>query len=272
MIFWSNCRSLTKRPLLSKLTGIVHLGKGLSIMERNWESLSLCLTYAAVFYWADVTNIVCSVKEVLCSGQKWLSTVLMGVRTRSIHSPSLNAKITSHYTTVALLLNNIIIGAYITTMKSTSSLTIAVHEERDDNDVVRQIFTFQGRVYGSYDDAVKAKRQRIAAELVKVQEAKAAIDTGVPQPTMAPAQKEQRDGSSSSQPAAAAELREQPKRRCKKMTPPSSSTSTCTSPVAPAAAGYHNGGEMLSSDSEDEYEYEDEDASTNPPTRSVLFF
>ena len=151
-------------------------------------------------------------------------------------------------------------------MKSTSSLTIAVHEESDDNDVVRQIFTFQGRVYSSYDDAVNAKRQHIAAELVKVQEAKAAIDTGVPQPTIAPAQKEQRDGSSSSsQPAAAAELREQPKRRCKK-------PSTSTSPVPPAAAGYYNGGEVLSSDSEDEYEYEYEDASNNPPTRSVLFF
>ena len=126
-----------------------------------------------------------------------------------------------------------------------------------------KFFTFQGRDYGSYEDYVKAKRRHNAAHFAGLQEAKAAIDTGVPQPTMAPAQKEQRDGSSSSsQPAAAAELREQPKRRCKK---PSISTSPVA--VAPAAAGYHNGGEMLLSDSEDEYE----DASNNPPTRSVLF-
>ena len=147
-------------------------------------------------------------------------------------------------------------------MKSTCSRILTIHDGDDD---APQIFTFQGRVYDSYDDAVKAKRQHNAAKLEPVQEARAAIDTGAPQPTMAPSQKEQRDGSSSSsQPAAAAELREQPKRRCKKMTP--------TSPVPPAAAGYHNGGEVLSSDSEDEYEYEYEDASNNPPTRSVLFF
>ena len=153
-------------------------------------------------------------------------------------------------------------------MVTTRSRILAVHDDSDD-DGVPQNFTFNGQVYGSYEDYVKAKRRHNAAHFAGLQDARDAIDTGVPQPTMAPAQmKQQRDGSSSSsQPAAAAKLREQPKRRCKKP-----STSTSTSPVPPAAAGYRSGGEMLLSDSDSDSGDEDEDASTNPPTRSVLFF
>ena len=140
-------------------------------------------------------------------------------------------------------------------MRSPRSRTLAGYIDDDDDDVP-QNFTFNGKIYDSYQDMVNARRQRNLDRLASsgLLGAKDAIG--------APVQKKQRNRSS--QPVAAAIQRPMRQRKKTTLYTPEDFKSG-SGQAAAAAAGRQSGEEMVvSSESGDGHEYESS-------TRLVLF-